>query len=246
MVKKLFVLASITALTGLVTATVGSGCSSTTVSSNDGVDSSMAKEAGPKPVEAGPPDPEPEAGPGTCPSTDPITAADIEMSFKWVAPAAPQSLCNQKNLDDLKQLFVTGKGSAKFEDIRTSLGTTCSPCVFTKQADANWGPIVQTAKGFLQNDEGSCAAQYEGAACGKALFESSICFRIACPQADCTDQTACVGKAAKGACKGLVAAANTACPNLSATLDLCGGILDSIAVNCGGGKDSGLDSSTGN
>jgi hypothetical protein len=247
MVKKLFALASVTALTGLMAATAASGCSSSSpgATETDAATAGDTSKAMP-PKDSGATD-DGAMPAGTCPTTDPITAADIEMQLKWVPPAAPQSVCTQKNIDDLRALFVKGMGSAKFTDIETTLGATCSPCVFTPTTAANWGPLVKDPMGYLQNEVGSCLAQVENAACGKAFFEFDTCLVAACPASDCGDQTAidaCQTKAAKGACKALNATVGTACPKISTELamgGICADTLNSIAVSCGGGVvDGGL------
>lgn len=245
MVKKLFVLASVTALTGMMTLTAGSGCSSTTT---QGGDPGTGTEGGPKtpPKEAGPIiEEDGSTGPQTCPTPDPVTAADIDMAIKWAPPAAVQSVCTQQNIDDLKALFVKGMGKAKYADIKTSLGTTCSACVFSKDTAANWQVLVENATmGTFNNGVYSCVAQSDGAKCGKAFFQAETCFKVVCPEDTCTDQDGCATKAGKGACKALVAAANQECPDLAGSIDKCGGILDAIVASCAGGPDAGIDASS--
>jgi hypothetical protein len=243
MVKKLFALASVTALTGLMAAVAASGCSSSTV-----VDTTPTTEAGPdvkttpKDATVEPDDAEPP-GPGTCPTTTPVTAADIGLT--WVAPGPPQDVCSQQNLDDLKALFDAGKGSAKYTDIEKTLGTTCAPCVFTASKGARWGLIIKDGANIVaDNSSGSCFGQLSTAECGKATFELDACTDIACPQTDCgTDTQACATKAGKGACKSFVTAFQTACPDAQTLIDNCTNFVRIIEVSCGGGPDGGKDSS---
>ena len=241
MVKKLFALASVTALTGLMAAVAASGCSSSTV-----VDATPLTEAGPDakvpPKDSGKePDPE-ETGAATCPTTTPVTEADIGLT--WVAPGAPQSVCIQKNLDDLKALFAAGKGSAKYTDIEKTLGTTCAPCVFTAKAGPRWGLLVKDGANVIaDNSLGACFGALSTAECGKARFEIDSCLEIACPQTDCgTDLKICSTKALKGACKSFVTPYTKACPDEQTLLDNCTNFTRIIEVTCGGGPDAGLDS----
>ena len=244
MVKKLFALASVTALTGLMAAVAASGCSSTTT-----VDGTPTAETGPDakgPLkEAAPPDPDVEAGPATCPAPTPVTEADIGLT--WVAPGTPQSVCGQADLDALKALFAAGKGSAKYVDIEKALGATCGPCVFTAKAGARWGVIIKDgAQIAADNSQGACFAVLSTTECGKARFNIDSCLDIACPQQECgSDEAsarACNTKALKGPCKAFVAPYTTACPDETTLLKNCNSFTRVIEVVCGGGPDGGLDS----
>ena len=95
MIKKIFALASVTALTGLVAAVSASGCSSTTSVADEG--GTTVSEAGGdarKPIEAGP---EEEAGPSSCPTTDPIDAT----TAPWKSPQVLPGSCTEKMITDL-------------------------------------------------------------------------------------------------------------------------------------------------
>jgi hypothetical protein len=253
MIKKLFALASISGLTGLMAMTSASGCSSTTTVSDTDA-STTPTEAGGKdaspPKEAGE---EPDSGEtATCPTTEVVTAADIDGQLKWVPPAAPQKVCTQTNLDDLKKLIVaSGSAGTKFADIKTTLGATCAACAFSKDTAANWQVYVETTSGTLSNRTASCLAQVESAECGKAYFQADICLKIVCSATDCggdAEVAACQKKAAGagGACNALGKAFLTACPNTDTQLaddGPCASSPSSIAISCGGGLDGGLDGS---
>ena len=173
MVKKLFALASISGLSGLMAMTAASGCSSTTTTAADTPETSTTptKEAGTKETGTRRGRDAPET---TCPPSGMVTAADIDMVFKWMPPKAPQDVCTQKNLDDLKGLInKSGASGVPFADIKKTLGATCAACAFSQDTDANWQPYVENSKGTLSNRTASCLAQSEGAACGKAYFRST-------------------------------------------------------------------------
>jgi len=244
MVKKMFALASVTALSGLMAAVAASGCSSTTTVDNPGAETGVpdAKlEAAVKPDTSV----DTDAPADTCPAPTPITATDIGLT--WVAPGAPQAVCDQSNLDALKKVFADGKGSAKYTDIEKSLGATCAACVFTPKAGARWGVIIKDGTNIAaDNSSGSCYAQNSTAECGKATFELDACVDIACPQSECTDAAACTKKAvaAKGPCATFTKAFQTGCPDAAALGDLCDNFIKTIVASCGGGPEAGtLDAS---
>jgi len=246
MVKKLFALASVTALTGLTAAVAASGCSSTTKEEPAG-DSGPAVDAKTPiiPKDSA----EVDAPAGNCPSTTPITAADIDAQLAWKAPAAIQTVCNQKNIDDLKALFVKAgpTGTITYAEVETALGATCSACAFSEQTGANWQIFVKVPNGAIDNRVGSCMAQLENAACGKARFQWDECLDFTCQEAECGDEAkvkACKTKTQSGACKDLTTAYAKACPNEDTQLPICGNIFSAIAISCSGGKDASIDAST--
>lgn len=81
-------------------------------------------------------------------------------------------------------------------------------------------------------------------ACGKARFDVEICLGASCNETACGSEAAvsqCEPVALKGACKGLVDAYVSACPDEKALVDACGTIFKTVAQTCGGGADGGLD-----
>jgi len=250
MVKKLFALASVTALTGLIAAVAASGCSSTneiTDVGETGTDSGKKPDAPIKPEASD--DDAPVTG-GGCPSTEPITAAEIEKQLNWLPPTAVQNVCTQQNIDDLKALFKAAPATGvAFTDINTKLGATCAACAFTNDKNTtNWGIFANfDGKSAVQNESGACFATIKDAACGKARFEWETCLDIACPESDCgaDKRSACFPKSYKvgGACKAITDAYVAACPDEQALIDACGNTFKSLAVTCAGGPDAGIDAS---
>lgn len=246
MVKKLFALASVTALTGLVAAVAASGCSSTTV--EDTSEGGTTAEGGPK-TEAGKKEAgeAEEAGAAICPSTTPVTGAEIEAQIKWLPPVKAQSLCTQDNIDSLKKLFkdAPAGGGVKFADIKAALGATCAPCVFSPIAGPTWQVFVEDTNGALDNRTGSCFAQLQSPACGKARSQWETCLDVVCPESDCgADKVqTCATKAQSGACKDLTDVYAKACPNEQDMIDVCGNIFSAIAVSCSGGDAAAIDAS---
>lgn len=276
MVKKLFGLASVTVLTGLVVAASAAGCSSTNTffyPDEGGIEGGKVLKPGdPGYVPPVPPvpttDPPPVDGPdaskkppikdasttpdtgpnpgAVCPTTTPITAADIDATLLWKAPTAFQNVCTQANIDDLKNLFKNAPAGSgvKYADIKTALGAACAGCAFSPIGGANWQVFVEDKAGAIDNRTGSCFAQRSGVACGKARFRWESCLDTACDPVDCVTpsaQQACLQKAQKGACSGLTTDYAAACPNEAADLPPCGNIFGSIATSCSGGPNNTIN-----
>ena len=175
MVKKLFALASVTGLSGLVVSIAVAGCSSTTtVVDNSATDSGpSATDAGPK-KDATPPsgddDDTTEAGATTCPSSDPVDAADLP----WAPPTKTQNgACTQSQLDEFNKFLTDNPTTtnAQFIDhIKKSTPTTCGACVVTDASAATWGPLPTSNGDLVTINIGSCFALVSGKeACGKAI-----------------------------------------------------------------------------
>lgn len=244
MMKKMFALASVTALTGLVAAVAASGCSSTTSVSGDegGTSVSEAGTDAKKPIEAGE---EPDTGPATCPTTDPIDAT----TAPWKPPAVAQGSCTEKMIVDLVA-FVDANKSTPYADLKKQItDPTCAACLFVKDGD-KWGAFVEKADGsFLRNNFGGCVAVTSGKeACGKAFSQFDDCLNVACQ--DCADDAAtskCQTAAGKGACKDGAAAfvkectdatAVTACDDLAQTYTF-EAASRALCVGTGDGGDGG-------
>lgn len=174
---------------------------------------------------------------GTCPTTDPITASDIESQLAWQPPPAPVNVCTQANIDALKNIINNPPAAGvQFSDVKTALGTTCSACVFTSSTAAHWSVFAEDAAGDYNNETGSCFAQVENATCGKARFEWETCLTAAC--GDCATESefdTCVQTAQSGACSSLTTTYANACPNEATDLTKCGNLYQAIAMTCSGG-----------
>src|SRR6185436_3469207 len=105
--KRVFTIAGITAVSGLMMATSASGCSSETIQVDQG-----AVDATPDVTKKPPPDalPPEDTGPATCPPDTEITAAEIEQQVgAWKQPAAVSNVCKQADIDAIKSLFASAK-----------------------------------------------------------------------------------------------------------------------------------------
>jgi len=261
--RKLFMVASIASVAGVLTTTAVPGCSSSSEPTTEGTDASTAPDVKRiVPKETGPDEPE-EAAPKTCPNLTALKEADF--TTKWQPPPPVTSDCDQPAIDRLRAAFNASTAGVKFADIKTALGAPCAACVFSPlSTDAGlattWSIYVETsapgaaAVTAISNTSASCFARLKDNACGKArnLFEQ--CLRRACVKEDpampelggCKtdpDVTKCNGAPAQGGpCKAITDAYVAACPDEPDYIKGCN-IYASIAASCAGGTDAGIDSS---
>lgn len=198
------------------------------------------------------PDDEPETAPPNCPSTTPVTAADIKPS--WGPPPPVQAVCTQQNIDALKAAYAASStGSVSYKDIRTAIGATCAGCAFSPYVvdggpATTWSVFLDVdldAGTAIDNITASCFAELVNPTCGNARHDWEACLRLTCKSTDCGDTNAvaqCKKDVQKGACKDLTATYVAACPNEAALLKYCN-IYGSIAAGCAGGPDAGIDAS---
>ena len=243
--KKLFALASVSAIAGLMTAVSAAGCSSTTTETTSGGDSgndAKSDAQGDAKVPVGDQEDEPAAD---CPQNVPLTTDDLDKEIGWkAAKAAPQS-CTSTEITKIESNFKDTNIKTYF-DLGNGVSDACKACVFAKDTDTNWGPIVGTAAddgmtGFI--NFGACFGEVESADCGKALQYEQFCYNIACNQCTTTstERQKCVEAAgSSGMCKDFGDATGKACPNIQTSAKKCNTITDAIKTLCGGGvSDAG-------
>lgn len=261
--RKLFMVASIAAVAGVLMTTAVPGCSSSSDDTPEGTDASTNPDVKPiVPKETGPEEPE-EAAPKTCPNLTALKEADF--TTKWQPPPPVTSDCTQPDIDALKAAFKAATTGVKFTDMKTALGPTCAACVFSPlSTDAGlastWSVYVETsapgaaAVTAISNTSASCFARLKDNACGKArnLFEQ--CLRRACVMEDpampelggCKSDSAvttCYGAPAQGGpCKEITDAYVAACPDEADYIAGCN-VYASITAGCAGGPEAGIDSS---
>lgn len=240
--KKFFALASVTALAGVVFAAGAAGCSSS--SSGGGGD-----------TDAGKSDAKPDAKPtGDGGGGDDDTDADTGCPAAypgdppWKTPAAADATkCTQKDIDFISaQAQKQGETFKQLETDLTAQNAACAKCVFTKEDDAAWGPIVYVGdQGGAFFNFGGCFADATGGSeeCGKAVESFELCADAVCPADACGSDNAvtqCIQKVAsdKESCGKFNF--QSACPNFQTLNAICGRGIDTIAVMCGPGpQDSG-------
>jgi hypothetical protein len=252
MMKRIFALASVTTVCGLVAATSASGCSS----SDSG--GAPAEEAGldgsadaKKPVEAS--DDIPDTGAPTCPTTAAIDATTNE----WKPPNVMPGACTGAMVDALVAA-VDASPMIAYPDLKAKItDPTCKACLFAPDG-AKWAAFVEDASGaFLRQNFGGCVAVVSGQeACGKAFSQYEDCTDLACQ--DCADETsfnACNSPASKGACKTAASNVTTVCGSNVTAIDTCQSLgtkylfesaARALCVGLGdGGTDAGDDAGDG-
>lgn len=234
MFKKMFALASFTAVTGVVAAVAAAGCSSTTETTTSTEDSGSSTT---KPKDASTDRStveEEDAGPSTCPSTDPIAESDLP----WAPPTKTQAgKCTQQMLDGFEKFLKDNPNTTneQFEAEIKKTSATCHSCIFTDANNPTWGPIPTSGGKLVTINIGACFALVSGKeACGKAIQNEFDCEFVACGQ--CADDTAfsnCRKKAQTGACKPFIQAIQSGCNGVPATVDdVCGSFFDSVRIQC--------------
>lgn len=238
--KKLFALASVSAIAGLMTTVTASGCSSTTTesssSSSGSTGDAASKDATTKdrttiPEDDGGEDP-------ACPQDVPLTEADLEKEIGWKEAKAAPGACTSADITQLEANFKA-TGIKTYFDLGKDLSEPCFACVFAKDTDQNWGPIVGTAEnngetGFV--NFGACFGEVEDPACGKALQYEQFCYNIACNEcsATSTECQKCVEKAgSSGMCTEFGDTTAKACPNIQTSAKKCNSIIDAAKTLCG-------------
>jgi hypothetical protein len=241
MVKKLFALASVTALAGVVMSVAAAGCSSTTqVIDNGDATADAGKVAVNAACKAAT-----ECSTGVCtagkcaPKADaaPPVGADEEApvstvckgtiavdptTLPWKSPYVEKGACTQKELNDLSAA-VTANKKVSYADLKkTVTNAGCASCMFGKESDAKWRPLVENASGQLTvlNVGGCIAIASNNDACGKAYQNWRDCGYAACddcPQGDQNALSACVKLANKGVCKGELDAIISTCTEQGVT-----------------------------
>lgn len=263
MVKKLFALASVSALAGLVSAVGAAGCSETVV--QQGPADAGPKEAStkPPPVDAGEEEPEPVS----CAGKDPIDATQ----YPYASALKSAGACTTDDLTNLSAYFKTKLDAD--EDVLVSqwskeVSDTCSACVFGGTDAAEWAPLLVKDDKLDGVNRGGCVEVVSGKpACGKAYQQVTECRLNAClPTSQggvgtCKTQEefeACLDDAEgifTGPCKDSFDALIKECGNnLGAYEDACKGVAYTfegpIKVQCitGGAKtdvDAGDDAGDG-
>jgi hypothetical protein len=226
MVKKLFALASVTALTGLVSAVAASGCSSTTEVTEDSGAATDAK-ADTKKGDTGPGEEEDAA---TC------KKAGASFSPPTINPpedAKNLAACSDTVINALADACAKEPGGAGCKTAREVAGNQkdCADCLFGAETDAKW-KMINLRPGQTPDaryNQAGCITLAGGVPdCGKKYFTVVSCFDAFC--SDCTgaEETACQKDVAQGSgeCKQYL-------------IDqACGNALDAVEKTCFPGEQT--------
>jgi hypothetical protein len=121
---------------------------------------------------------------------------------------AAQGLCTTAQIQSIYNGCLGSSGSDAACTTAFNAATNCYNCIFTKQSDAKWGPVVTTTNGLANLNVGGCIDLLEpcNATCA-ATFENDL----ECEQKSCS--TNCPITADAGS--------QTAYDNCANTVDLC-------------------------
>jgi hypothetical protein len=212
MVKKLFALASVSALAGLVSAVSAAGCTTTETQTTPGEDSGTA-DAKKDSKNVTPEDDAGEEPSDLCYKEDQVDTSKPAEGYK--NPRVQPGACEPGVTKVIEDLFDANPSGVKFTDIKDALADDpgCAECAFGKEADAEWAPLVEatSGQGFIQNGGGCVAVVSKNEDCGKAYFEWDLCLNFACTDCEGSDQQSCVSAVQSSACKDQTDALGTAC-----------------------------------
>ena len=238
MVKKLFALASVTALTGLMAAVAASGCSSSTPG-----DATPVTEAGPDaktPTPKADAEPEPvvDSGPSNCPTTDKVDTSTVK--FKTPNPSAVGACVDA---DFIAMEKAVKGGAQSFDKIIAITGVSagCQACAYPA-ATTTWGPIVRgaTPADDATNPGGCLAITSGNDACGKAYAELDACRNEVCTDCADTDRSKCFTASTKtktSPCTPQVTALQTACgAAFTPAATACDNAVKAACTTCSGDK----------
>ena len=246
MMKRIFALASISALGGFTATAIVGGCSSdeskATPPADAGIDARRGKDATPPPSPT-----EPEEG-ESCLSTEPIDATKFPYAKALRSPGA----CTDDELKAISSYFKT-KTSAD-EDVLVSewskeVTPNCAKCAFSAADATEWAPILVKDDKLDNVNRGGCIEIMSGKeSCGRAYQQVTECRLEAClakcqTQDEFTECLQAAGAIFTGPCKVSYDAMEQECGNNLASYEsACRGtewtFEGPIKVQCitGGGK----------
>ena len=236
MVNKLFALASVTALAGLVSAVAVGGCSETVVENPVTPDSGT--DGGKVKGDAAPPDDDDDTDEPLCYKEDPVDVSEVPYKAGNVVPGACKSTI-EKTIKD----FIDNNKQGTWDDLKAEISSkesaACASCVFSKDTDAKWAPIVQVESGAASINVGGCIGVVSKSdACGEAAFKWDLCLNAVCK--DCEQGSTCGQDAQGTACKAASEEFGKECGNNAQSyLNACGNLFKAIAVQCSGEPDAG-------
>ena len=228
MVKKLFALAGVSALTGLVMVAGAAGCTTTEASGAQdvGARDGARRDTGPG-ARLGD-DEEPPWFPGPrCPWT--FDAEAIPYAKAGVEIGA----CTEEEAKDIKKFLDDAIAAQKLDfkqsEWAATVGDSCAKCVFTEVDAGSWGIIIQEDDEFFTYNRGACFEAVSGnEACGRAYQRFQACVLEVCthcppvdPYEDCQAEQE---SSTTATCAPLLEQVRNNCgPNLGAYAEACKG-----------------------
>ncbi len=231
MVRKIFALASASALTGLVATVAAAGCSET----EKGPGAQPTADAGadakpPRPPTTTPPEEEVEpTEPETCMVKDAIDAT----KFPYTKAERSKGACSEKEAQAISDFFKETTDADKevlVSEWGKSVSPKCATCVFSDGTGATWTPIISKDDKLDSVNRGGCIEIQSGKeACGRTYQQATQCRLDAC-LTNCKTQgefTACLQDASAiftGPCQ----------VSFDAMMKECGSNLGAYETACSG------------
>jgi hypothetical protein len=177
------------------------------------------------------------ADPTNCPGKTPATVG------AWKPPPATSAACMAADIT-----YFAGVAANQtwlgIESLMTTRHAACSKCIFSREADAQWRPLIFFgADGSALINSGACYARAPGGkdACGKAVYQWGDCYARVC------DATACGSLAAQDACYASQAVYDACAPydpttacggatTYASLSNVCNSYVDVARVLCAGGS----------
>jgi hypothetical protein len=207
MVNKLFALASVSALSGVVVAASASGCSSTQVITeqvDSGHDARAAIGDNEEPVAP------------QCMVDQVLDATSVPYLPARVEPGS----CTLQVIKTLEDLVANKPDGLPFSDVKKAIqgydptyGPKCAACVFAAATD-HWAPIVEDGSNVIVNTGGCMEVVSGNTACGKAWQQFDTCTNYGCQNCSSdADKQNCYGAvgAPGGPCEAATTAVKSAC-----------------------------------
>ncbi len=244
--KKLFALASASALTGLLAATGAAGCTTETT------ETTPTQDAGTSDAKKTPTLVSDDGGDQLCYQSDPFDATTIPYKKARVLPGS----CAPNLPTVLDLLFATPQvtADALHDGLANEISQACADCAVAADDGDSWAPVVWDGVQLIQNI-GGCLEVVSGSEnCGRAYTQWNGCLNTVCRK--CTTQNeaaACLQNVQSAACSDATQALTTACGNnVNSYISACNppgklGVYEAIIKLCGGtpasdaGSDSGSD-----
>ncbi len=245
MFTKLFALASVSALTGLLAATGAAGCTTETNETTPKEDAGTS-DANKPPVLASD-----DGGDQLCYKDDPYDATTIPYEKARVLLGSCGA--NLPNVLDL--LFANSQLTADelHDGLADQISQACADCAVAADGGDSWAPVVWDGVQLIQN-LGGCLEVVSGSEdCGRAYTQWNGCLDTVCGKCSTqTEATACLQNAQSTACSDATQALTTACGNnVNSYINACfppgkPGLYQAIIKLCGGtpASDAGSDSGT--
>lgn len=167
----------------------------------------------PPPSRPPPPQVEDAEAPIGCPTTGTIDATLLPYKSPFVSMGA----CTA---GDLAALVTYVDNNGTFPGWKTSVPVACAACIFGKETEATWKPMLEDASGttLAQMNVGGCIAVASGSdACGKAYQQWYSCRPeacVGCPDGDSALLQKCLSAASKGPCKKAFDGVTAVCGDL--------------------------------